>query len=91
MIGGPLHRLGRRMGLVREGGDTILLGVALGLFAWTVLVLLALLGGIGPKVFSLGATGVHVRLLLAIPLTAAMKALCDHVGELKPYGRLLGD
>jgi len=32
-----------------------------------------------------------IGLLLAIPLTAAMKALCDHVGGLKPYGRLLGD
>jgi predicted PurR-regulated permease PerM len=32
-----------------------------------------------------------IGLLLAIPLTAAMKALCDHVGSLKPYGRLLGD
>ena len=30
-------------------------------------------------------------LLLAIPLTAGIKALCDHVGSLKPYGRLLGD
>ena len=32
-----------------------------------------------------------IGLLLAIPLTAAMKALCDHVSGLKPYGRLLGD
>jgi predicted PurR-regulated permease PerM len=30
-------------------------------------------------------------LLLAIPLTAALKALCDHVAGLQPYGRLLGD
>jgi predicted PurR-regulated permease PerM len=30
-------------------------------------------------------------LLLAIPLTAALKALCDHVDTLRPYGRLLGD
>ncbi len=30
-------------------------------------------------------------LLLAIPLTAALKALCDHVPALQPYGRLLGD
>jgi predicted PurR-regulated permease PerM len=30
-------------------------------------------------------------LLLAIPLTAALKALCDHVETLQPYGRLLGD
>ncbi len=69
MIGGPLHRLGRRLGLVRdEGMNTIRLGVALGLLSWSVLVLLALLQGLGDKVFSLGATGVHVRLLLAIPL-----------------------
>jgi len=30
-------------------------------------------------------------LLLAIPLTAALKSLCDHVAPLQPYGRLLGD
>jgi predicted PurR-regulated permease PerM len=30
-------------------------------------------------------------LVLAIPLTAAIKALCDHVTALQPYGRLLGD
>ena len=30
-------------------------------------------------------------LLLAIPLTAALKALCDHIPTLQPYGRLLGD
>ncbi len=32
-----------------------------------------------------------IGLLLAIPVTAAIKALCDNVGTLKPYGRLLGD
>lgn len=30
-------------------------------------------------------------LLLAIPLTAGIKALFDHVESLRPYGRLLGD
>lgn len=30
-------------------------------------------------------------LLLAIPLTAALKAVCDNVGSLQPYGRLFGD
>ncbi len=30
-------------------------------------------------------------LLLAIPLTAAIKAVCDHVRALRPYGRFLGD
>jgi predicted PurR-regulated permease PerM len=32
-----------------------------------------------------------IGLLLAIPLTAAMKAVCDNVGGLRAYGRLLGD
>lgn len=30
-------------------------------------------------------------LVLAIPLTAAIKAVCDNVSSLQPYGRLLGD
>jgi predicted PurR-regulated permease PerM len=32
-----------------------------------------------------------IGLLLAIPLTAACKAVCDHVASLRPYGQLLGD
>jgi len=32
-----------------------------------------------------------VGLVLAIPLTAAIKAVCDNVKSLQPYGRLLGD
>ena len=32
-----------------------------------------------------------VGLILAIPLTAAIKAVCDNVSSLQPYGRLLGD
>ena len=32
-----------------------------------------------------------IGLLLAIPLTAALKAVCDNVSSLQPYGRLLGD
>lgn len=68
LLGGPLHKLGQRLGLVREGTNTIGLGLALGLFAWTVLMLLALLQGFGPKVFSLAAIALHIRLLIAIPL-----------------------
>lgn len=30
-------------------------------------------------------------LLLAVPITAAIKAVCDNVSSLRPYGRLLGD
>ncbi len=32
-----------------------------------------------------------IGLILAIPITAGMKAVCDNVSSLKPYGRLLGD
>jgi len=33
----------------------------------------------------------EVGLLLAIPVTAAVKAVCDNVTVLQPYGKLLGD
>jgi predicted PurR-regulated permease PerM len=32
-----------------------------------------------------------VGLLLAVPITAAIKAICDNVESLEPYGKLLGD
>lgn len=67
LFGGPLQQLGCRMGLVR-GDNTFRLGVALGLLAWSILSVLALVQGFGHKVFSLAALGIHVRLLLAIPL-----------------------
>jgi predicted PurR-regulated permease PerM len=34
-----------------------------------------------------GASG----LVLGIPITAGIKAVCDNVQELEPYGKLLGD
>jgi hypothetical protein len=30
-------------------------------------------------------------LLLAIPITAGIKAVCDNVSNWQPYGKLLGD
>jgi len=30
-------------------------------------------------------------LVLAIPITAGIKAVCDNVAALRPYGRFLGD
>lgn len=68
LFGGPLHRLGCRLGIVREGTNTVWLGLTLSLLAWGVLVLLTLLMGCGQKVFSLSLVGAHVRLLVAIPL-----------------------
>jgi predicted PurR-regulated permease PerM len=32
-----------------------------------------------------------IGLLLAIPLTAGIKAICDNVESMRPYGKLLGD
>jgi len=32
-----------------------------------------------------------VGLVLAIPVTAGIKAVCDNVGSLQPYGKLMGD
>jgi predicted PurR-regulated permease PerM len=32
-----------------------------------------------------------IGLLLAIPITAGLKAVCDHVPGMEPYGKLLGD
>lgn len=68
LFGGPLQSIGRRLGLVRGSTNTLRLGVALGLLGWGVLVLLALLEGYSQKLFSLTAVGIHVRLLVVIPL-----------------------
>jgi predicted PurR-regulated permease PerM len=32
-----------------------------------------------------------IGLLLAIPITAGIKAVCDNVGSLQAFGKLLGD
>ncbi len=68
LLGGPLHRLGARLGLVRDGTNTIALGRALGWLPWLILVALTLLAGGTHKLFSLAAAPGHVRMLLAIPL-----------------------
>lgn len=67
LFGGPLHRLGCRLRLVR-GDNTLWLGVVLGLLSWSVLVLFTLLQGTGDRLFSLTVVGVHVRFLVAVPL-----------------------
>jgi predicted PurR-regulated permease PerM len=38
-----------------------------------------------------GAIWGGVGLILAIPITAAVKAVCDNVESLQPYGKLLGE
>ena len=68
LLGGPLQWLGRRLGLVRGGTNTFTVGVALGAFLWAVAAALALAGGVAHKFFSASAIGIHVRLLVVIPL-----------------------
>jgi hypothetical protein len=68
LLGGPLQWLGCRLGLVRQGTNTVRMGVALGLFTWGVLSLLRLLEGSGSRLFALVVIGAPIRLLVAIPL-----------------------
>ncbi len=77
LLGGPLHRLGSRLGLVRGGTNTIALGLALAAFLWTVLFVLTLIEGISDQVFSLSLIGSHVRLLVVIPLFFVCEAWID--------------
>jgi hypothetical protein len=67
LLGGPLHRIGRRLGLV-HGTNTVRLGLALGCGLWLVVVVLALAQGIAGRLFSMSVVGGHARLLLVIPL-----------------------
>jgi hypothetical protein len=77
LLGGPLHRLGRRLGLVRGDANTLPLGLALGAALWVVVVLLGTAEALGGRLFSLAGIGGHVRLLVAIPLLFACEAMFD--------------
>jgi len=65
------------LGLVRDGTNTIPLGLVLGVFPWIVLVALALIEGLGRVLFSVESIGAHVRLLVAIPLFFVCEAFID--------------
>jgi len=68
VLGGPLHRTGQRLGLVRGEANTILLGLALGWAPWLLVVGLALIEGVVDRMFSMALVAGHARLLLVIPL-----------------------
>jgi len=76
LLGGPLHRLGIRAGLVRNG-NTVRLGFSIGLFLWAVLVVLALVGDAMAPLFSMPLIGTHARLLLVIPLMFISETVLD--------------
>jgi hypothetical protein len=67
LMGGPLHEIGRRLGLVR-GTNTVRLGLALGVGLWLVILALCALEGVTDRLFQLSVIGGSVRLLLVIPL-----------------------
>jgi hypothetical protein len=67
LLGGPLHRLGCRFGLVR-GDNTVALGLVLGVVPWAVFMALAVIGLDRQHFLSLSVIEGHVRLLVVIPL-----------------------
>ena len=75
MLGGPLHRLGIRLGLVRDHTRTVRLGLAIALLLWGVSVLLA--WALGVELLTFAMLGAHVRLLLVIPLMFIAESLLD--------------
>ena len=73
--GGPLYRLGVRLGLVRGQRNTVRLGLAIGAVLWIVPAVLALAHG--EALFNFATLGAHVRLLVAIPLMFMAESLVD--------------
>ena len=68
LLGGPLHRLSRRLGLVRGETNTVRVGLVLGWGLWLLMTGLALAEGVADRAFSLTFIGGHARLLGVIPL-----------------------
>jgi len=78
--GGPLYNLARRLGVRRDSGGLVRIGLALALLAWIPLVLLTSVEGVlthGPRIGFWQSLGTHVRLLLAIPLFFSAEAVFD--------------
>lgn len=87
LLGGPLQRLGARLGLVRGESNTVRLGLAFGWGAWLVLVALAVAQGAAGDLFALPAIAIHARLLLAIPLFFIAETALD--AKLREFVALL--
>jgi hypothetical protein len=68
ILGGPLHQAGRRLGLVRGDSNTVLLGFAIGLSLWLIMMAASLVDGVASRVLTLAWSGAHARLLVVIPL-----------------------
>jgi hypothetical protein len=68
LLGGPLHNLGLRLGLVRRETNTVLLGLALGWGLWLLFLMVALIEGRGDRFWDMSVIGAQTRLLVVIPL-----------------------
>lgn len=68
LVGGPIHRAGRRLALAIGTTDAVAPALAFGAAPWAVLVILWLLEGADAQLFSLSAIGAHMRLLVVTPL-----------------------
>jgi hypothetical protein len=77
LLGGPLHWLECRLGLVHNRTNTVALGMVLGAFPWSVLFVLALVEGLCHVLFSTVLIARHVRLLVGIPLLFVCEAFID--------------
>lgn len=79
LLGGPLHEMGRRLGLVRGESDTRLVGLAIGWVGWLLLMGVALVEGLSQELFVLPHIGSHLRLLVVIPLLFLCESWLDPV------------
>lgn len=87
MLGGPLHRVGQRLGFVRDKSNGVRFGFVLGWFSWLILISLAQWEGVGQKLFSLALVAAHVRLLVVIPLFFLCETAVD--AKLREFVQLL--
>jgi hypothetical protein len=87
LLGGPIHRAGRRLALALGTTDAVALALAFGLAPWAVLVILWLFEGALSQLFSHTAVGVHLRLLVVVPLFFACERRVD--GRSRAFVRLI--
>lgn len=77
LLGGPLHRAGRALNLVRGESNTVRLGIAIGLTLWLILGATAAITGVADRLFSLSLLAAHLRLLVVIPLLFLCESLLE--------------
>jgi hypothetical protein len=68
VFGGPLNKLGEKLGLVRNSTITVRLGLVLGFLTWIILMFFTLIQGELHKTLTLTFLAGHVRFLVVIPL-----------------------